>query len=73
MFNVILGNTNNHKDKHLHTVVGGYINTMKTTFYLSFDATSFFQITSLQEIKESFFNRLDSFSLFSCLCVVILL
>ena len=55
MFIVILGQTNNHKDRHLHTVVGGYINTMKTTFYLSFDATSFFQITSLQEIKEKLF------------------
>ena len=51
------------------TVVGDFINTMKTTFYLSlWLLTSFFRVKSLQVIKEKFFNwQLLFTSMFVCI------
>ena len=39
----------------LDTVVGDYINTLKTTFYWSFSCYKFFRIISLQAGKEKLF------------------
>jgi len=53
-------------------VVGDYINTMKTTFHLSFNCLRFFfQITNLKVIKENIFNRQLLFaSMFMCIHAV---
>ena len=51
------------------TVVGPYINTMKRTFYLSFDFHQSF--VELQDYKESLLT--DKYSLFLCLNVSMLL
>ena len=51
-------------------MVADYINTMRTTFLFKFWwLTSFFRITTSNQ-RETFV--IDSFSLFSCLCVSIL-
>ena len=54
------------------TVEGDFINTMKTTFYLSlWLLTSFFRVKSLQVSKRSF--SIDSFCSLLCLYVSMLL